>query len=103
SLESSDYDQVLAAAQAYTAQIGKVISGVKALKDIKVYEIDLGLIKGSLKTSLPDMSADTFEKFMTSPTMKVGIKQNVLTFSKGFNAGAAYYFKRAKPSAPPKH
>lgn len=102
SLESSDYTQVLAAAQAYTAQIGKVISGVKAIKDIKVYEIDLGLIKGSLKMSLPDMSADTFEKAMTSSTMKMGVKQNVLTFAKGFKAGAAYYFKQARPSAPPK-
>jgi hypothetical protein len=102
SLESSDYTQVLAAAQAYTAQIGKVISGVKAIKDIKVYEIDLGLIKGSLKMSLPDMSADTFEKAMTSSTMKMGVKQNVLTFAKGFKAGAAYYFKQTRPSAPPK-
>ncbi|MGN2245808.1 hypothetical protein ACFWZ3_03845 [Frateuria sp. GZRR35] len=96
SLESQDYPQVLAAAQAYTAQIGKVIAGVKAIKDIKVYEIDLGLIKGSVKMSLPDMSADTFEQFMTSPQMKVGVKQNVMTFAKGFQAGAAYYFKQAR-------
>jgi hypothetical protein len=102
SLESSDYTQVLAAAQAYTAQIGKVISGVKALKDIKVYEIDLGLIKGSLKMGLPDYTANTFEKAMTSSAMKMGFKQNVLTFKKGFKAGAAYYFKQARPSVPPK-
>ena len=46
------------------------------------------------------MLAKTFEDAMKD--LPVKFRQNVLTFAKGFKAGAAYYFKQAKAPAPPK-
>lgn len=106
SLETSDYPQVLAAAEDYTAQIGKVLSGVKKLDSLTVASIDFRAVKLSAKVSAPNVFAKTFEDALTSPKLKIEFKQNLLTFTNGFKAGAAYYFKRArppKPSPPKKH
>lgn len=101
SLESSDYQEVLAAAEDYTAQIGDVLAGTKRLMDLKPIQLDLGPIKmlprGTMESFL---LAKTFEDAMKD--LPVKFRQNVLTFAKGFKAGAAYYFKQAKAPAPPK-
>jgi Mg-chelatase subunit ChlD len=101
SLESSDYKAVLAAARAYTAQLGQVLDGVKTLKDVNVAGVDLGVYKAELSADVPDVFAQSFEEAMGKSTPKAGIKQNVLTFTNGFRAGAAYYFKQAEQPAGP--
>ncbi|WP_424681823.1 VWA domain-containing protein [Frateuria sp. YIM B11624] len=97
SLESSDYREVLAAAEDYTAQIGEVLAGTKKLLDLKPIQLGVGPIKVLPKASkmMPFLLAKTFED--AKDNVPLGVKQNVLTFAKGFQAGAAYYFKQAQP------
>lgn len=101
SLETSDYDKVYLAAKAYTYAIAQVLDGIMTRRDLVKLEYSIGPLKLSIKPEMYDGYRHLMEE------AKIGYKPaagaDLLNFSKGFKAGAAWYFARAKPSAPPPH
>jgi Mg-chelatase subunit ChlD len=106
SLQSSDYEEVYHAAKAYTAAIGQILNGMMTLRDLAKLEYSIGPAKVSIKANME--APESFGRY--ADTMyevkngyKPGLGADLLNFSAGFNAGAAYYFARAKPHTPPRH
>jgi hypothetical protein len=106
SLQSSDYEEVYHAAKAYTAAIGQILNGMMTLRDLTKLEYSIGPVKLSIKENME--APESFGRY--ADTMyevkngyKPGLGADLLNFSAGFNAGAAYYFERAKPHTPPRH
>jgi hypothetical protein len=100
SLQTSDYQQVYDAAKAYTYAIGQVLDGMMTLRDLSKLEYSIGPLKASIKPEMYDGYRHLMEEVQTGYKPAAGA--DLLNFSQGFKAGAAYYFKQAKPPAPPK-
>jgi Mg-chelatase subunit ChlD len=100
SLQSSDYEEVYRAAKAYTAAIGQILNGMMTLRDLSKLEYSIGPVKVSIKANME--ASENFGRYAEAMYdvkngYKPGLGADLLNFSAGFNAGAAYYFKQAKP------
>jgi hypothetical protein len=99
SLQSSDYEAVYRAAKAYTFAIGQVLDGMMSHRDLAKLEYSLGPLKTSIKAEMYE--PENYQYLQTMYEAKVGYKPaagaDLLNFSAGFKAGAAYYFEKTKP------
>lgn len=99
SLQSSDYEEVYRAARAYTAAIGQILNGMMTLRDLSKLEYSIGPVKVSIKANMEAPAsfgryAETMYEVKNG--YKPGLGADLLNFSAGFNAGAAYYFQQAR-------
>ncbi len=93
SLILSDYDEIIAAAKAYTKALGEVLSGMMDAKDLPKLEYSMSPVKLKLEDADFDYLAKYFEEVQLGKEAKIG--QDILGFTLGFKSGAAYYFKKA--------
>lgn len=93
SLILSDYDEIIAAAKAYTKGLGEVLSGMMDAKDLPKLEYSMSPLKLKLEDADFDYLAKYFEEVQLGKEAKIG--QDILGFTLGFKSGAAYYFKKA--------
>ena len=98
SLEMSDYQQIYAAAKTYTYAIAKVLDGFMSQRALAKLEYSIGPVKSSIKPEMFDGYLHLMDKVQTSH--KPAADADLLNFSQGFKACAAYYFKQANPSTP---
>lgn len=99
SLQSTDYPAVVHAARIYTAAIGKILDGALTLSDLQ--KLAKGLLRqkvGPLSFGFTSKSESSLFEWVIGNNASIGFKPpSFLTFKDGFKAGAAYYFKQAKP------
>lgn len=100
SLGTSDYQQIYDDAKAYTYAIGEVLSNMMTLRDLSKLEYSVGPLKASIKPEMYDGYRHLMEEIQTGQKPAAGA--DLLNFSNGFKAGAAWYFEKAKAPAPPK-
>lgn len=93
SLILDDYEEIIEAARAYTMGLGEVLSGMMDQKDLPKLEYNMSPVKVKLDNADFDYLAKYFEEVQMGKEVK--LSQDVVGFTLGFKAGAAYYFKRA--------
>jgi len=102
SLRTSDYEAVYRAAKAYTYAIAKVLDSIMTYRDLAKLEASLGPIKLAAEDTSLDHQAGIYELLTGKSGEKdARFKGDFLNFGAGFKAGAAYYFKQARPNRPP--
>ena len=74
--------------------------GLAFLNPSRTTKAGIGPLKASIKPEMYDGYRHLMEEVQTGYKPAAGA--DLLNFSQGFKAGAAYYFKQAKPPAPPK-
>lgn len=93
SLILDDYEEIIEAARAYTKGLGEVLSGMMDQKDLPKLEYNMSPVKVKLESADFNYLAKYFEEVQMGKEVK--LSQDVVGFTLGFKAGAAYYFKRA--------
>lgn len=95
SLPLSNYADILKVAQAFTFRVGKVLNAFLGIlsNSSASLKVDMGpLMKGEVGIDI-NMMAKEFSDMLAGK--KPAVKQNVINFSRGYEAGAGFYFKMA--------
>ncbi|MCX6085084.1 MAG: VWA domain-containing protein [Caldiserica bacterium] len=93
-LQLSDYAQILKMAESFTFKVGKVLDAFLTLESstgIK-FEEEMGPVKVEVTLDINTMAKE-FSDMLAGKRPE--IKQNVINFIQGYEAGAGFYFKMA--------